>query len=176
MLLNFRRSQWRIQDFPEVRSPNLRGGGGAPTYDFAKFSQKLHEIERTWTPGGGACIHILLCRSATGSVWKHQYYYNFKQECIPVGCILPTAVAICWGVSASVHAGIHPQAWAWTPPLGLGLDNPRVWAWTPPSQTPNLPPGSGPRHPSWPDPQPPPPPGLGLDTPPPVDRILDTRF
>ena len=26
--------------------------GGAPTYNFAKFSQKLHEIERTWTPGG----------------------------------------------------------------------------------------------------------------------------
>ena len=36
-----------------------RGGGanspgGAPTYDFAKFSQKLHEIERIWTPRGGA--------------------------------------------------------------------------------------------------------------------------
>ena len=35
-----------------------RGGGanslgGAPTYDFAKFSQKLHEIERILTPGGG---------------------------------------------------------------------------------------------------------------------------
>ena len=27
-------------------------GGGAPTYDFAKFSPKLHEIERIWTPGG----------------------------------------------------------------------------------------------------------------------------
>ena len=37
-----------------------RGGGanfpegGAPTYEFAKFSQKLHEIERFWTPRGGA--------------------------------------------------------------------------------------------------------------------------
>ena len=39
--------QWRIQDFPEE---------GAPTYDFAKISQKLHEIERIWTP----------LRSATG--------------------------------------------------------------------------------------------------------------
>ena len=34
-----------------------RGGGanspgGAPTYDFAKFSQKLHEIERIWIPRG----------------------------------------------------------------------------------------------------------------------------
>ena len=25
-------------------------GGGAPTYDFAIFSQKLHEIERIWAP------------------------------------------------------------------------------------------------------------------------------
>ena len=46
--------QWRIQDFPEE---------GAPTYDFAKFSQKLHEIERIWTRGGAS--KILLCRSAT---------------------------------------------------------------------------------------------------------------
>ena len=33
-----------------------RGGGaksrGGPTYDFAKFSQKLHEIEKIWTRGG----------------------------------------------------------------------------------------------------------------------------
>ena len=33
-----------------------RGGGanppGAPPYDFAKFSQKLYEIERIWIPGG----------------------------------------------------------------------------------------------------------------------------
>ena len=27
--------------------------GGAPTYDFAIFSQKLHEIERIWAPGVG---------------------------------------------------------------------------------------------------------------------------
>ena len=27
---------------------------GAPTYDFAKFFQKPHEIERIWTPRGGA--------------------------------------------------------------------------------------------------------------------------
>ena len=27
-------------------------GGGAPTYEFVEFSQKLHEIERIWTPGG----------------------------------------------------------------------------------------------------------------------------
>ena len=36
--------------FPRGGAPTPRGGGGAPTYDFAKFSQKLHEIERIWTP------------------------------------------------------------------------------------------------------------------------------
>ena len=41
--------QWRIQDLAEEGAPTP---GGAPTYDFAKFSQKLHEIERIWTPGG----------------------------------------------------------------------------------------------------------------------------
>ena len=54
---------------PVVDTGFPRGGGanspgGAPTYDFAKFSQKLHEIERIWTPGGRAS-KILLCRSAT---------------------------------------------------------------------------------------------------------------
>ena len=63
-----------------------------------------------------------------------------QQECIPVGCVPPAAVAVCsgGGVSASVYAGIHhlgpghpSRAWAWTPsppsptsPLGLGLDTP----------------------------------------------------
>ena len=42
--------QWRIQDFPEVGAPTP---GGAPTYDFAKISQKLHEIEIIWTPRRG---------------------------------------------------------------------------------------------------------------------------
>ena len=41
--------------------------GGAPTYDFAKFSQKLHEIERIWTPGRRASI-ALLVRSATAII------------------------------------------------------------------------------------------------------------
>ena len=43
--------QWRIQDFSKEGVPTPRG---APTYDFAEFSQKLHEIERIWT--GGARI------------------------------------------------------------------------------------------------------------------------
>ena len=38
-------SQWRIHDFHEV-GRLLSGEEGALTYDFANFSQKLHEIER----------------------------------------------------------------------------------------------------------------------------------
>ena len=43
-----------------VADPGFPQGGGAnspggvPTYDFAKFFQKLHEIERIWAPRGGA--------------------------------------------------------------------------------------------------------------------------
>ena len=40
--------------FPPGGAPTA--GGGVPTYDFAKISQKLHEIERIWTPGGGTHI------------------------------------------------------------------------------------------------------------------------
>ena len=67
---------------------------------------------------------------------------KIKQECIPVGCVPPAAVVVCWGGSASVHAGIPPRVWAWRPPpphvflktpLGVGLENP-------PGQTPQLPP------------------------------------
>ena len=47
-----------LQPFTVADPGFPRGGGansqgGAPTYEFAKFSQKLHEIERIWTPGGG---------------------------------------------------------------------------------------------------------------------------
>ena len=45
--------QWQIQDFPEEGAPTPQG---VPTYKFAKFSQKLHEIERIWTPGGHASL------------------------------------------------------------------------------------------------------------------------
>ena len=41
--------QWRIQDFPEEGAPTPQG---APTYNYAKISQKLHDIEIIWTPRG----------------------------------------------------------------------------------------------------------------------------
>ena len=45
--------QWRIQDFSEVGAPTVPG---VPTYDFAKFSQKLCEIERIWICRGRASL------------------------------------------------------------------------------------------------------------------------
>ena len=42
--------------FPQGRGANPRGGGGRQHTilpKFAKISQKLHEIERIWTRGGG---------------------------------------------------------------------------------------------------------------------------
>ena len=38
--------QGRVQDSPQEGAPILQGGGGAPTYDFAKVSEELHEIEK----------------------------------------------------------------------------------------------------------------------------------
>ena len=50
MLTKVSTAQWLIQDFPEEGAPTPQGG--TPTYDFAKYSQKLHEIEKIWTPRG----------------------------------------------------------------------------------------------------------------------------
>ena len=69
------------------------------------------------------------------------------QECIPVGCVPSAAKVVSrWGVSASVHAGIHilSWAWAWTPPMGRppGPGPGHPLGRQPPPQRP------GPRHPS----------------------------
>ena len=39
-----------VTDLGFPREGGANSPGGAPTYDFAKISQKLHEIERIWTP------------------------------------------------------------------------------------------------------------------------------
>ena len=64
----------------------------------------------------------------------------FKLECIPVGCVPPASVAVCWEGGVCLIA-----CWDTRPtPLGVGLENPQVWAWRPPGQTPQPPPGCGP--------------------------------
>ena len=51
------------------RIPHRRGHqpsrGGAPTYDFAKISEKLHEIEKILGRGGGGHMPLTPLRSAT---------------------------------------------------------------------------------------------------------------
>ena len=47
-----------------------------------------------------------------------------QQECIPVGCVPPAAVAVGgWG-SVSVHAGMHPPGVGLETPLGCGPGDP----------------------------------------------------
>ena len=73
-------------------------------------------------------------------VWLCLTKYLIRQECIPVWCVPPAAVAICWRVVS-----------AWRPP--------RVWAWRPPGCGPGDPPGQTPQ---------PPPLDVGLETPAPL--------
>ena len=108
--------QWRIQDFPEEGAPTL---GGAPTYDFAKFFQKLHEIERISTPGGGATcpscppldpplyqITRLLNNYILHSVFTARKR-SFGQGIVftPVCHSVHGGRGV--GVSAQLHAGVH---------------------------------------------------------------------
>ena len=65
-----------------MADPGFPRGGApttqlAPTYDFAKFSQKLHEIERIWTGG----VPRAPLRSATeffNSLYKHQLVVHME--------------------------------------------------------------------------------------------------
>ena len=56
--------------------------------------------------------NCLLRKTKTFPIFMHFFLTNIvKQECIPVGCIPPAAVAVCWG---GVHAGIPPASpWMW---------------------------------------------------------------
>ena len=72
-----------------------------------------------------------------------------KQECIPVGCVLPSAVAV---------EGVCPSAcWDTPPTLGVGLE-------TPSGVGLEIPPGCGPGDPPRPDSSTSPL-GIGLETP-----------
>ena len=137
--LDLNTTQWRIQDFPG------RGGGGAPTPKMDAKSnylvippQKMHEIKRIWTGGGG------------GGVFKGPSLYPPMQPIQPVCDTIKTAntitqtssliftvrnevakvmflhMCVCpQGASASVHAGIPPPGarphWEQAP---LGADTP----------------------------------------------------
>ena len=96
---------------------------------------------------------VLIC-----SVHQVQWFDNIiKQECIPVGCVPPAAVAVClWGVGCLPQCrpgSPPPRVWALRPPSQQDPSTtPQVWAWRPPQSDPSIPP-----------------PGVGLETFP-VDR------
>ena len=99
---------------------------------FAKTSFVFKQISTEPGKSGIRRIKKIRCKSTYQS-----------QECIPVKCILPAAVAVSWGGSASVHAGIHPQGVGLETPLCVGLENARmgVGLETPPRCGPGDPPG-----------------------------------
>ena len=88
------------------RIPRRRGRqpsrGEAPTYDFAKFCEKLHEIEKFLGRRGGARRvrpllnppHQFVKKSFVCTASKNHNLCKFRtrQQCIPVGCVQPT----CW--------------------------------------------------------------------------------
>ena len=64
MILLFAVHPHSNRGFPKVDhlgiNARIKLAVGVPTYDFAKFPQKLHEIERIWVPmGGHASLHPL---------------------------------------------------------------------------------------------------------------------
>ena len=63
-----------------------------------------------------------------------------KQECIPVGCVPPTAVAMCWGGSVCFSACWDTPLGQDTHLLGVGLETPPGVGLETPWQTPQLPP------------------------------------
>ena len=80
----------------------------------------------------------------------------YQQECIPVGCVPPAAVAICrcGGGSASVHAGIppSPRCGPGDPPV-VNMETPLdVGLETPPRPDPSISPLGVACRPPRPDP------------------------
>ena len=65
----FKIKRFMLSQFMIICSGGSRiSPGGAPTYDFAKFSRKLHEIERIWVPTGGGCMPPVPPKSATDMI------------------------------------------------------------------------------------------------------------
>ena len=120
--------------------------------NFAENCMKMKK-KKKWTEGGVEGGASIVPRMSPTVTYVHWYKFCFltwiKQECIPVGCVPPAAVAVrgAWPVPPNFPLG-----------CGTGPDPPQIppwlWAWRPLPRT---------RHP----------PGPGT---PPVDRILDTRF
>ena len=86
--------QWRIQDFPKGGAWTLQGG--AWTRNFAKFSQKLHEIERIWMQRGGRASLTPPLRSATagGNILLLEFCFHIVKPLIPILALL-SMLCVC---------------------------------------------------------------------------------
>ena len=78
---------WLVADAGFPRGGGARPGG--PTNNFAKFSQKLHEIDRIWTPRG-AGVPRAPFRSATAG-GGHQNMYSWQAS-----AMYPTGMLSCY--------------------------------------------------------------------------------
>ena len=83
------------------------------------------------------------------SMWTMLKPFHWKKECIPVGCVPPAAVAICFCGGAG--GGCLPQCMlGYTPRCGPGEPHPPgVGLETPWARPLNLPPRCGPGDPLW---------------------------
>ena len=142
-----------------VKPSSIRWEGGLPTPPhFGGRPPTLEADPPLWrqtplrmqTPGCRplwSCDLWCMLGSQPPLLWTEELQMLVKQECIPVGCVLPAAVAIwgvclsaCWDTPPWVWAWRPPWVWAWKPHLGLGLEtppgcwpgDPQVWAWRPP--------------------------------------------
>ena len=111
-----------------------RGGGanspgGTPTYDFVKFSRKLNEIERIWTPGGrGTASKILLCRSATDILLCRKIFfvmYEVDSQCC--GLLLSLGKICTFSVNEFAK---HSFIWKWNKHgwrIGVGTNSDQLY-------------------------------------------------
>ena len=98
----------------------------------SRFCQKLHEIERIWTPGGHAS-KILLCRSATGyaSYWNafwlanacilSKFYSSVQYPVADLGGVPPVCAPLrpkLFSISCSFSQNLA-KLYVGTPPRGL---------------------------------------------------------
>ena len=138
------------------------------SYIRVTFNLGKTQLSRMWSKRVVNVVRRSLSVQLKLTVWQ-------LQECIPVGCVPPTAVAVSWG-----HGGVCLSA-CWDTPIPLP---PWMWAWRPPprcgpgdlpSQTPQAPPWAWAwkpaRHAEIP-------PARHAEIPPPplMHRILDTRY
>ena len=86
-----------------------RGGGanspgGAPTYDFAKNSPKLHEIERIWAPRGGARPKFYYVDPSLSMKGLSSVFFTWLQSAALCKTVCPSFTLIFTSAPASISS------------------------------------------------------------------------